>query len=316
MAGIAPVAAQGWRHVGAVERVEAFDHGIVASSGPFRVRVGVVAPGVFRVTLAPDGTFDEAASWAVVAGAAAPAVKVSDGREAVTLTSGDVVATVHKAPLRVEFADRAGRVLLADSAQLPMAWSDSTHGPRVRSWKAMPDDEHYYGLGDKAGPLDRRDMAFTNWNTDAYAWQGRPTPSTRRSRSSSACAKGAPTASSSTTPGARWFDFGKSPRDAYSFGSDGGALDYYFINGPASEARVVQRYADLTGKTPLPPLWTLGFQQCRYSYFPEGARLRDRQDLPRQEDPRRRHLPRHRLPEGQPRRSRSTASTLSRTSRR
>ena len=30
---------------------------------------------------------------------------------------------------------------------------------------------------------------------------------------------------------------------------------------------MVRRYADLTGKPPLPPLWSLGFQQSRYSYM-------------------------------------------------
>ena len=33
---------------------------------------------------------------------------------------------------------------------------------------------------------------------------------------------------------------------------------------------VVETYAWLTGPTPLPPLWSLGFQQSRYSYYPES----------------------------------------------
>ena len=35
----------------------------------------------------------------------------------------------------------------------------------------MPLDEHFFGLGDKTGPLDRRNEAFTLWNTDAYRFQ-------------------------------------------------------------------------------------------------------------------------------------------------
>jgi len=30
----------------------------------------------------------------------------------------------------------------------------------------------------------------------------------------------------------------------------------------------------LTGRMPLPPLWSLGFQQCRYSYYPDTEVLR------------------------------------------
>ncbi len=40
-----------------------------------------------------------------------------------------------------------------------------------RVYKTMPVDEHYFGLGDKTGPLDRRNQAFSLWNTDAYRFQ-------------------------------------------------------------------------------------------------------------------------------------------------
>ena len=66
-----------------------------------------------------------------------------------------------------------------------------------------------------------------------------------------------------------WFDFGKQARDAYAFGSEGGPLDYYLIYGPTPK-QVVEGYAWLTGTPPLPPLWSLGFQQSRYSYTPES----------------------------------------------
>lgn len=34
-------------------------------------------------------------------------------------------------------------------------------------------------------------------------------------------------------------------------------------------AEVLKTLADLTGKMELPPLWSLGYQQCRYSYYPQ-----------------------------------------------
>src|SRR5690606_35462605 len=36
----------------------------------------------------------------------------------------------------------------------------------------------------------------------------------------------------------------------------------------------VQRYTELTGRMELPPLWSLGYHQCRYSYYPE-SRVRE-----------------------------------------
>src|SRR5438105_3592320 len=69
------------------------------------------------------------------------------------------------------------------------------------------------------------------------------------------------------------FDFGKESRDTYSFGSDGGELDYYFFYGPHPK-QVVENFTALVGRAPLPPFWCVGFQQCRYSYYPE-ARVRE-----------------------------------------
>jgi len=64
------------------------------------------------------------------------------------------------------------------------------------------------------------------------------------------------------------FDFDTSKKGEIRFWADGGDIDYYFIYGPAL-INVAERYALLTGVPELPPLWALGFHQCRWSYFPE-----------------------------------------------
>ncbi len=71
------------------------------------------------------------------------------------------------------------------------------------------------------------------------------------------------------------FDFGKESPIAYSFGAVGGPIDYYLFYGPTPK-QVVETYAWLTGTPPLPPLWSLGFQQSRYSYMTAGARAGSR----------------------------------------
>ena len=35
----------------------------------------------------------------------------------------------------------------------------------------MSEDEHFYGLGDKAVSEDRRQHSFSMWNTDAVMWE-------------------------------------------------------------------------------------------------------------------------------------------------
>ena len=73
----------------------------------------------------------------------------------------------------------------------------------------------------------------------------------------------------SITPGGRSSTLGVSCKMQYSFGAPNGPLDYYLIYGPEPK-KVVETYAWLTGPTPLPPLWSLGFQQSRYSYYPQA----------------------------------------------
>lgn len=268
-----PAGAAGWRHLGDAGRVERRADGVVVSSGTAKLRVSAHADGVFRVQLAPDGRFDADASWAVVQAAAPPRVVVGDDGDRVRIDAGDAIAVVHKRPLRVEFTDREGRTLLADAPDLPMAWMPTAHGTRVRAWKSMPADEHYYGLGDKAGPMDRRGRAFTMWNTDAYAWQGHSDPLYKSIPFFIGLRAGNAYGVFFDNTHRSSFDFGKESDDYFSFGAEGGVLDYYVIAGP-QPAQVMERYTALTGRTPLPPIWTLGFQQSRYSYHPE-AKVRE-----------------------------------------
>jgi len=45
-------------------------------------------------------------------------------------------------------------------------------------------------------------------------------------------------------------------------------MDYYLIGGNTI-SRVIENYSWLTGRMPMPPLWGLGYQQSRWSYFPD-----------------------------------------------
>jgi len=41
-----------------------------------------------------------------------------------------------------------------------------------------------------------------------------------------------------------------------------------------SPSHLVRKLADLTGKMPLPPKWSIGYHQCRWSYYPDTEALR------------------------------------------
>jgi len=257
--------AQGWQHIGKVQRVEKLKDGVELTAGVAKVRLTVFRDGVFRVRVAPTGAFPKDASWAVIEPPEPPTLQVEENPKEIRITAGSIVATVQRSPLLINFSDAAGNTLLAEGPSFPMAWN----GKRVHVWKKMPADENYYGLGDKAGPMNRRNRAFTNWNTDEFGWQESSDPLYKTIPFFIGLRKGVAYGVFFDNTYRSVFDFGKESPDFFSFGAEGGELNYYFIAGPAPK-KIIEEYTVMTGRSPLPPLWTLGYQQSRYSYYPES----------------------------------------------
>jgi alpha-glucosidase len=262
-------AASGWQHVGAVERVERLPDGVELTAGRAKVRIRALRGGVILVRVAPQGSFPRDGSWAVIEARETPSVKIEDGKDEVRMATATVNIIVEKSPLLVTFADADGHVLLADEPTLPMAWD----AERIHIWKRMPAEENYYGLGDKSGPMNRRNRSFTNWNTDAFGWGESTDPLYKTIPFFVGLRKGTAYGVFFDNTYRSSFDFGKESPDYFSFGAEGGELNYYFFAGPEPK-KVIEEYTALVGRSPLPPLWSLGYQQCRYSYYPE-SRVRE-----------------------------------------
>lgn len=61
------------------------------------------------------------------------------------------------------------------------------------------------------------------------------------------------------------FDMGQNDPDEYSWSADGGSFVYYLFAGN-NFSDILNEYTNLTGKPSLPPLWALGYIQCKCSY--------------------------------------------------
>jgi alpha-glucosidase len=260
---------QGWEHLGKVDGVASLPDGVELSSGSSKVRISFVREGVVRVRVAPHGTFPPDRSWGIIEVPQPPTVSMQDSPTQIKISSGEVSVTIQKACLLISFLDSQGNTVLADEPSLPMAWN----GERIKVWKKMPPLENYYGLGDKPGPLNRRNRSVTLWNTDAFAWQESDQPLYKALPFFIGLNEGKAYGIFFDNAYYSNFNFGLESPDFYSFGAEGGEINYYYLAGP-DPRKVVEAYTNLTGHIELPPYWTLGFQQSRYSYYPE-ARVRE-----------------------------------------
>lgn len=239
------------------------DHYVAEQNG---VTIEISAPRADIVRIrAGKGALPEDASWAVL-----PDVRSRRVPLEVTISGSDtelrtaaLVVTLDRTTLAITIRDQQGRVILADAPGTALDFANG--GFRLR--KVMPADTHYFGLGDKTGSLDRRGGAFTLWNSDQFGF-GTATDPLYKSIPFvlGLDDKGHAFGLFMDNSWRSFFDFGKSERDAFSFGAEGGPVDYYVMAGPGPKD-VVQDYAWLTGTPPLTPLWALGFQQSRWSYM-------------------------------------------------
>jgi alpha-glucosidase len=231
------------------------------------MQITALRENVLRVRVGPQGILPEDASWAVLPDARSSRAQVSVEEDAgfVGFRTAALRVRIERATLRLRVSDLAGAVIQDDAKNRPIEF----HGPAFRVYKTMRPEEHYFGLGDKPGPLDRRDHAYQLWNTDSYGFQESTDPIYKAIPFFLTSFRGVTAGILLDNTWRTSFDFGKESPDAYSFGSENGPLDYYILYGPDA-SRVLSTYVWLTGPAPLPPLWSFGFQQSRFSYHPES----------------------------------------------
>src|SRR4029450_5438285 len=141
---------------------------------------------------------------------------------------------------------------------------------RVHASFTFSGEQHFYGLGQGGGPLDRLGVTRQLWNSHLGHGPGTDT--------------GIPLLVSSRG----WALFFDNPSDAtlavgrsdngvrVAYAAEAGALSWYFLIGESLRG-VMREIADLLGRASLPPRWALGFLQST-RHFEDTAELRE---LPR-----------------------------------
>ena len=227
------------------------------------MQVTALTADIVRVRIARGDTIAEDASWAVLDTARHHSVPVANA--ATGFATSAFQAHIDPASLALTISDRAGNVLQQDE----QGWPIEFHGDTFRLYKTMPADEHYFGLGDKPGGLDRRGHTYSMWNTDAYSFQESTDELYKTVPFFMAFRAGRALGVLFDNTFRSSFDFGEQTPGLFSYGAEGGAIEYYIMTGPTPKD-VLRQYGWLTGFAPLPPSWALGYQQSRSSYYPQS----------------------------------------------
>jgi alpha-glucosidase len=260
-------------------KAELADHdgqSICLKAGSATVEVTALTPDLFRVGMFPEGRtprYDSEAiakeDWESVE------TKIREAEGTLTLSTGSATAHVGLDPLRVQFTDDASGVEFAvDDEELGMGIVEQPGadvfsaplGSPVRMYKRREKGERYFGCGERTSGLEKTDSYQVFWNVD---------PPPGHTASFNNIYASIPFVLSMIGGRAYGlffdnthrveFDLAHEKKDRAYYGAEGGDLVYYIFCG-STPRDVLDRYTELTGRTPMPPLWSLGNQQCRYSY--------------------------------------------------
>jgi alpha-glucosidase len=197
-----------------------------------------------------------------------PRLKIAETDEFFSFQTSSLNLKLNKSNGQLVLKTPQGELLNQDHPTLGIIWL----GDEAICHKSLQNSERFIGMGEKTGDLDRKGSSFVHWNKDHFAYQSDSDPLYASIPFFIGLRKEgfygvflASTARSS-------FDFGASNERFVSFSVETGPLDYFYIVG-VSPLEVIRNFVWLTGKPYLPPLWALGFQQCRYSYYPESEVL-------------------------------------------
>lgn len=268
----APVMSEAaWQAAGAVVACTTGDGSATCTlEGGGRILIELHADDLIRIRISDDEVFEDQTTGALVATARQPHQGlVFDTAGGVFIVSPRLTFALFKAPLQMAMW-RADGTLVNASLASGIGW-DREAGTVAISHFALP-GEQYLGLGERGGPIDRRGRRLWMKNSDLAGFHSLSDPLYISIPYFYALREGLAYGLYVDSGALPFFDFDSAGNGVYSFGVVSGDLDYYLMAGP-QPIDVARSYRQLTGPSQLPPIWTLGYHQSRYSYMTQDEAL-------------------------------------------
>ena len=267
--------------------------GVVAELHLERLRIDVIRSDVVRLKISRAGEFDETPTYAVCVDPLAEPVDFTVIRDddRVRVSTEDCTVSLWLDPFRID-VHRADGSPVVETAQDSdgQYWAYATLNDAFTLRRKCHQEDAIFGLGEKSGRHNRKGRDFTLWNTDVLSpfdtlefTQGKAPDDPRGDRKSSGFDPfyvSIPFFYHQSYPGgsmsASFIDNGY--RGEYEFSHNeeyriifrGGQYTEYVFAGPDMPA-ILEAYTWLTGRTALPPIWSLGYHQCRWFEYTQDT---------------------------------------------
>lgn len=227
-----------------------------------------------RIRVAPKGRFERDFSYSVLPESHQPiSPKILEQGDFLILENNFLKIHIKKSDAQILVFDANNQKIMASASGTEggsfYAKTTMERGTcDVRYTLEAHDEDYFFGLGDKSCSLNLRGKSFENWCTDAFGFWIDTDPLYR-----------AVPFFYGINPTSHYglffdntfrshFDFDTHKKNKVTFSAEGGEINFYVLTGD-TPTHITQQYHRLTGVAPLPPLWALGFHQCRWSYYPE-----------------------------------------------
>jgi alpha-glucosidase len=253
---------------GPIQYFSITDNGIKGETAHASFKLTVYQEGLIRVQVTNEQTFSPN-PYSVVSTPQVSHFEFKETDEYLLLNTKSIEVKIRRSNFSITFLDKSGTVLSEDDPNFGISWQ----GTEVSSYKKLQPWEKFVGLGEKTGGLNRWGKAYTNWNTDHFGYGNDADPlyisipfyiGLHHER-----CYGIFFDNTHKTV----FNFGASNNRYSYFSAEDGDMDYYFFH-EKNVSEIISSYTSLTGKMEMPPMWALGFQQCRYSYYPDRDVIR------------------------------------------
>lgn len=246
----------------------------------------VLEENLFRVLLKRQGQLALDRTWSIapqqdvpwegrarddLSGFSLPAWQLAQEGDTLTIATRQLRVTVHQ-PLWLEWSyrDEAGEWQPLANDRPTSAYLANAHGDGVAHYLSRRKDERFYGLGEKAGDLQRTGKRYEMRNLDAMGYNAVSTdplykhiPFTITQRSDISYGLFYDNLSSC------WLDLGNEIDNYHTayrrWQAEAGDIDYYLFTGK-QVLDVTKAFVRLTGKTLFGPKWSLGYSGSTMHY--------------------------------------------------